>query len=388
MKHHLLLLAATLVLSAGCGDDPVGPVTPAAPAALTSQGGANTITLTWDAVGSASGGYNIYRSTDGTTFTLIAGSNSQNSYQDTIASPDGDGVFYTYRVTAVADFESDPSATTRCMHGIRLTNTAGDLTINDTVPRVVEGTVFLSNGNLTVNTIARLYLLEGSTLLLSQSKQLRINGWIQSLGTSSSPAMINCAGTLTDGQGWTFWITSTASNYNPADGSGCRLQYTILSNLEQSTCLTFSAIEPLISNCKFYANRITGGAYIVLSAGCGAWFKNNSFDKIALQINGVMGSGLLMEKNIFTGGFYSMLINGTTAPSVTAGQITNNVFPGSKYLFIVSSSGSPDIPLGGNYWPGGTGTPPAPNITQSSSTISANPYPLLSEAPDDVGPGW
>ncbi len=84
----------------------------------------NHITLSWTAsTGGALVGYHVYRSADGVTFTkLTTVPVATLAYDDPIASPAGDGVFYFYRVTAVSTLESNPSATVKQTHGERVTS--------------------------------------------------------------------------------------------------------------------------------------------------------------------------------------------------------------------------------------------------------------------------
>jgi fibronectin type 3 domain-containing protein/regulation of enolase protein 1 (concanavalin A-like superfamily) len=76
---------------------PVAPVAPSAPAALAASVSGSTVTLSWAASTGTVTAYHVERSTDGVTFTEIAGSVSTTSYVDTTASLNST---YTYRVRA------------------------------------------------------------------------------------------------------------------------------------------------------------------------------------------------------------------------------------------------------------------------------------------------
>ncbi len=93
----LFLVTSTVTACRGHSNSNPSPVvTPFAPIAVTAVAGNNTVTLSWNAVTSATS-YNIYRSTLGLPGTKI-GSAGQTSYQDATAA---NATTYYYALTAV-----------------------------------------------------------------------------------------------------------------------------------------------------------------------------------------------------------------------------------------------------------------------------------------------
>ena len=96
-----------------------------------------------------------------------------------------------------------------------------------------------------------------------------------------------------------------------------------------------------------------------------------------------------MKHNIFTGGYYSLSFYSLNNPGVDAGQIELNEFDGSKPAYLFDMTGGVNVPVGNNYWNGGSGSPPKPSVSLDGTTnITYDFDTALSASPAGAGPTW
>ncbi len=380
--------AMLLVYLSACAPVTQNPdaVTPGAPANLTSQGISNAIILNWDAVSSEHfRGYHVYRSTNGSDFNLVTNLLlSQNLFTNHISSPQGDGVYYQYYVTALADNESLPSAPSTNIHGVRLTNHAGNLTINNGV-YVVEGSLEITNGSLTVDPAAKLYFVPGSTLKLSAEKGINIQGLLRMEGTSSAPVIYTTIeASPVDNKGLGIRFYGNTIDYNPVDDSGSVIRYSILSNMRGSTAfpvLYVSDSAPLIEHNKFYANSSLGIGPLELWSGAPI-IRDNFFTNCYLRILGVLGTGFSMTGNEIRHAYQTLYMYNISSDPFAAGSIISNLVDAHSSFVILDTVTATNVSLGGNYWSG-----VATNHFYANLFLE-NPVPALAAAPVPLGPGW
>lgn len=389
----LILIAPFLFMMAGC--PAAAPVVPDAPAGLASAGYSNEIRLSWNAVAAATKGYHVYRGTNNADFAKLTSSPvAATVYSDAIASPGGDGVIYYYKVSAVGDSESSLSSSTRNMHGIRLTNHTGDWNLTGSVPFVMDSAVTVTNGHIIVQGGASLYVLDGGILELANNYTVQVQGLFRVLGTAQNPATLRCYNVTADTEGFYIVFAASSVAYQTNDNSGCLMEYAVLTNMKYSSPsggIFLNSGSPAIQFCKIHANAAMGTGYLTIYGG-DTRIRNNIFINMVPSFQDVMGAGFAMVNNQFVDTYYSIAFINVVGSAVVSGQIVSNVFDGSQNLYVGGVTGSPTIPLGGNYWAGGAGTPPLPNIDSASSpgaSVNLNdPVSALSAAPAGVGPGW
>ena len=366
---------------------------PAPPTGLAATGALGVIRLSW-ASGGPVVGHNIYRSTDNVTFVKRNGDKvGGTSYNDNIASPEGDGVFYFYRITAVDAKESEPSVTVRAIHGTRLASVyhAGFATNADASPYVLEGTTVVDGGGLVLQGGDKLYLLDNAVLDVEQGNAVTVEGLLRVLAASGdSHATITShrlSVPLAPGEGFSIAF-SGADDFNPTDNSGTWMRNTLLSNLRSSQAISISNCSPRIENCKAISNDNTGTSYLSIRSGAGPTIRNCSFDNMTLQVSdSAPSTSFSMGYNIFTNSFYSVGFWNLAGPGVNAGQIANNVFDGRKLAYLWDVTGA-TVPLDNNFW---SGASPVPTVLRGGSTPVTVTYsfsPFLTAAPALAGPDW
>ncbi len=395
-----VLLVVFLSACGGGGGGGGGATGPSVPTGLAATGSLGHIVLNWNAsTGGNLTGYNVYRSTDGTTFTkLNSAVVTATTYDDAVPSPANDGILYTYRVTAMGDAESAPSSTVRSMEGTRLAPqyAAGFTTVAANSPYVAEGTVVVDGGNLVVDTGTKLYVLDNATIDLEQGDgttvgEFDVKGLLRVAASATAPATFTAhstGGALTDGQGFILAFDG-ADSYIAGTGAGTLVQNTQIANLTHGNAITFGSSSPKLADLKVSSNQSTGGSYLVVLANAGPIIENCSFDKMVLSIQAdARSTTLKVDHNTFSGGYYSLAFFSLTNPGITSGQIAQNEFDGTKQAYLYMMTGTANVPIGSNYWNGGTGSPPLPPELYTNCTISYDFTPALTAAPANAGPTW
>ena len=402
MNSKIILSATALILAlliVGCGDDDdngVSPVTgPSAPANLVTSGTYGNIQLNWDASsGGGLSGYYIYRGTDGTIFAKFDSTTIELEYDDMDVS---DGVVYYYRVTAKGDAESGPSNTVRDIHGTRLSPTyaAGLIVAAGLLnPYVVEDTVVINGGNLVIQDGAELYVKDGAVLDIEyidiNNRYFHVYGLLRVLATADSNATFTChktGGNLTTNEGFCLQFHDNAVDYDTLTDDGCLIQNTLINNLHYSNNAVYVGdCSPKFYNCKISANIITGGSYFEISGSAAPIIENCSINNIVLTIKtDFRGTQASIKKNICRDGYYTLYFSAQSNPAVTLGQIANNDFDGNTDgIYLQAMTGGTNIPLGNNYWLGGTPTV----ILGPTTSITVDFTPTLASPPADCGPTW
>ena len=387
-------LLPILALLSACDWLSIAP--PAPPAGLSATGALGVIHISWTGGGPVVG-HNIYRSTDNVTFVKLNGDRvGGTSYDDAIASPEGDGVFYYYRITAVDAEESEPSGTVRAIHGTRLAASYGDGFVSDAAasPYVLEGTTAVEGGDFVLQGGDKLYLLDNAILDVEQGHDVTVNGLLRVLVASgASHATITShrvAAPLRLGEGFSITF-SGADDFNPMDNSGTWLRNTLLSNLKSAQAIRFGNCSPRVENCRAVSNMQTGigagASYLSIEAGGGPILRNCSFDSMTLEVVGgdPTATALAVDDNIFTNSYYAVSFRDLAGPGVNPGQIANNVFDGRKTAHLWNVTGA-NVPLENNFW---SGASEVPAITAGGfSTATYSFYPALTAAPPSAGPDW
>ena len=399
-------LAAVAVVTAalgGCGSGGGDPLeaAPTAPANVRAAGALRTVTVTWDASSQRLAGYNVWRSADGTTFAKrnaspVAGP----AFADALTSPADDGVLFTYRVTAVGAVESAPSATVRAVHGTRLggTHAAGLTTVAAESPYVVEGTLTLEAGNLTVDGGTALYVLDGAVIDLAAGAaddaangKFTVKGLLRVLASEADHATFTShkAGGLPAGEGFTL-VFDGAPDYVAADGSGTMVRNTDVTNLRAGQGgwyepLVVSGSAPAFLNSKLRVNQPAQATMLVVRTGVvfshclihGMW--------PAVE-DDVSGTGFSIRDSVLVAGTmwnYSLEFWHATVP-VADGQIAGNDIDGTQPIDIdYLESGY--IPLANNYWRNGQ---PAVRLQFTGASVGVTFAPALTDPPAGAGPTW
>ena len=386
-----LTLLPILALLSACG---TSSTPPAPPTGLSATGALGVIHLSWDSGGPVVG-HNIYRSTDNVTFVKRNGDKvGGTTYDDAIASPAGDGVFYFYRITAEDTTESEPSGTVRAIHGTRLAAAyvAGFTSDNTASPYVLEGTTVVDGGSFVLQGGDKLYLLDNADLDVEQGNDVTVDGLLRVLAASGeSHATITShrvSAPLAPGEGFSIAL-HTSDDFNPTDNSGTWLRNTLLSNLKSGQAFSISNCSPRVENCKAVSNDNVGTSYFSINSGAGPTIRNCSFDNMTLQVSGGDPSAttLAMDNNIFTNSYYAVSFWDLVGPGVSPGQIANNVFDGRKLAYLWNVTGA-TVPLDNNFW---SGASPVPTVLRGGSTPVTVTYsfsPFLTAAPTLAGPDW
>ena len=219
-------------------DDNTAPALPQ-PSGLVATGALGRITLAWSGTnGGGMEGYRIYRSQNGTDYTLLTNVTGTGWTNQLPADGTADGIYYHYRITTFkSNTESLPSAAVRQMHGTRLpalyAETTQYLTESGSSPYVVEGTSFIKH-TLNIAAGTKLYLLPGSTLIILTNRNLDCNGTIQSLGEPGNPVTITCKkddGSEPGSIGFRPQFYNTSPAWDPLTRTGSILQHTLVTNI-------------------------------------------------------------------------------------------------------------------------------------------------------------
>lgn len=399
--HPGAVLVLAFALACGGGGGGAGTTLsnggpPSPPSGLASTGALGRISLSWTASPGATG-YYVYRSAPGGASTrLNASPVAALAYDDLLASPAADGVLYTYQVTAAgASGESAPSASTSNLHGTRVpsANPAGFTASTVASPFVVEGTVTVDGGDVTIQAGAMLCLKPGGVLSLPDAATLRVQGTLRALGTASAPAVVNGHGFAANDPARGFGVVfDGATAYNAGTGQGCLLDHAQISGLALGNArLRILNSAPALRHCKLASNDPQGRTYLELMPGCGASITRCAFTGVVPTLNGdLRGQGFSLAQCAFSGGYYGIYVGPLNSPGLAAGQVTGNVLNGAKDAVLYFVTASSDVPLSGNFWAGGTGTPPLPAVNPlgSTNTATLSLMPALTAAPSPAGPDW
>lgn len=392
MKKNLIsfLIALMIMGTAACGGSSNGVLPPSAPAVptnLAATGSLGNIHVSWDAgTGANLAGYNLYKSSDGAVFARInATPITGTSYDDAIASPDGDGVFYYYRVTLKGDAESSPSETVKNIHGTRLdSNLASGITTTSVLsPYIVEGSVS-SEGSVNVAAGTKLYVLDNGSLDILQGNALVVNGLFRILSSTAATATLtsHATGTALDvDQGFKITVNGCVDY---GSGEGTLFQNAMIANLQSGQAVDISNCKPKFYNLYITANSTY--ARMDFQATSGAVIQNCSVANLAPTIWGDhRATGFQMDHNIIAPGAGNYVLDFLIASAgpVDAGQIAYNVFDSSAQIDLAAVTGG-TIPLGDNYWKQGK-----PTIrSQGGSTSTVDFTPTLNSPPADAGSSW
>lgn len=373
------------------------PDVPSTPTGLTATGSHGQIDLSWSAsTGDTLTGYAVYRSTDGENFTEIdTVSAPATSYTDSMTSPDDDGIYYYYQVTALGDEESPASTMDGAMHGTHLGSSYTSTTILSNIgssPYVLDGASSVTGGRLEIPDGSAMYITPGSTLTLNND--FRVKGLLRARGTVDNPITINAP------TGESFWLNfyDSSVDYDPGDGSGSIIEYVQMDSLSNSSNqfdLVFTSASPL-----FRQNKVTGVSndYLYITANSAPIVENNNFTNMTFYMTTysvVLPASFSVKKNTFSNSYYPAYFRSFSDNSLlpfAAGQIEQNQFncDTNDYVYFGLMDGSGDLPLGNNFWSGCPGSPPTPTVS-GATTISvdfSDPSAALSASPADAGPDW
>lgn len=398
VKHNILssiCICAILACLAACGGGSGSDATPSStPTGLSATGSLRNIRLSWTApAGVSVAGYNIYRSTDGAAFTKLNSSPVAGTvYDDTIASPAGDGLLYYYKVTSVSSSESGFSSTVATVHGTRLSGNypAGFTTLVASSPYVIEGSVTVDGGDLNVATGTKLYILNSGSIDVVQGRNLTVSGLLRVLASTGSPALFTSHGTggagLTGNQGFSMRIEN-AVDYAADGNSGTFLQNSRITNLQAgSSSIYITGCSPRLYNLHI---STTPGAtsYAGLEIHSGAMIEHCEIVGLCPMIIGKQtATGFQLVYNTVTPGVYNYVLDFEQSGDmpVNYGQISFNSFDSLNQLDLSAMTGGWTIPLGNNHWKNGLPTTRLQN--GSDQTVSYN-LPLIAP-PSGVGPTW
>ncbi len=393
-----LAIAVLCFLSCAASNPPSGPDPVTVPSSLKAVGSLGRIDLSWSPV-TIDGlvHYNVYRETDGADFSLLA-SATGTSYADMISSPGGDGVMYSYRVTAVADKEYEPSETVQQMHGTRFPAVYDGAGVFETAvgqsPYVVEGESFIQN-DLTVGANTSLFILPGAALSVLEGCEMTVGPGVelQSLGTPANPATIACRqlnGNDAVGSACVWIQFGLVKPWNPATKRGTMLKFTGMRNI---LMLDFFGTDALFDNCY-----ITGGngsdANLRIRMSSDLEFTHCLLTEILLEVAcDQSGTGFSFTNNRVRcpdRGIAMVFSTITSGQVLGSGQVTQNDMDGSHHIAINDNTDPAVlIPLGGNYWAGGTGNPPVPAVQRFGGAQANVDFTTpLSSAPASAGPEW
>ncbi len=372
------------------GDDYVwtftAKVRPPAPTNVTAVGELNLITLTWTASAGVDG-YDVFRSGDeGETYDKLAELLTDTSYEDVIDSPEGDGVLYRYIVVSVKDVNSLDSDIAKGMHGTRLAASyPAGYSLGTDGPYVVEGDVEIRGGNLTIGSGKQLYVLDDSAIDIGDTYMIDVAGLLHVSADTDHPATFASGNTLVDNNGFRIQIQDSAVDYDAVTGSGTLIQNTTISDLRGgSWAIRIGNAAPRLSDLNMTVNSDAGTGPIEILDGSAATISHVTGTNTYLSIVGTPAAGFKAELNQFRDGVYALRFANADSPVLTSDQVVNNDFDGSLDVLLSGISGSTAIPLGGNYWAGGMGTPPLADVTGGTVDFTT----ALSAAPATAGATW
>lgn len=365
------------------------------PVVLKATGQLRQISLSWTESKKAVG-YNVYRRTGETgSYVKLNGTPLVKTvYADAITSPEGDGVFYHYYVTAVPKKgEEVPSNKVRSMHGTRPASTMefeGNLALgwSELSPFVVDpGSELIVNAvTFLIPSDVTLYLLEGSKLSMRAAAAnygyVYVYGTLLAQGTAEDPVIITShsadGSAPSEGKGFGLGIRAGTDQLSTS------LRYARISNLN-SNGLRVESSSAIIEQCHIGASPGAGNVSLEI-LNSNPQIRNCAMENIYLLVRSMSAAfpGLEIKDNSFSAlTSFSVRFTSSDSSTLLAGQITSNSFT-SPQVELNKITGSEAVKLGGNYW----GQETAPSVTKIDTTVDADFAPLLTAAPANIGPSW
>jgi hypothetical protein len=228
---------------------------------------------------------------------------------------------------------------------------------------------------------------------MSSSNYILVEGTLQLLGSPARPAVITATkpGGMEEGEGFQLYVKANAT--------AVRLQHALLTNLAQGSSLFFNDTA-FISNSKFFSTSPGGETYLSIyrtGARAAAIYRSLFFRITPSFESDLRGTSFSFVKNRMRESFYAIRVGGFATNILDAGMVTGNDFhagtnrqntaPAYAHLFQMTGTGM--IPVGGNYWSGGTNSPPLPQLQYIDSPDMAYDFsPALAAPPQDCGPTW
>ena len=252
---------------------------------------------------------------------------------------------------------------------------------------MVEGLVTIEGGTVTVNTGTKMYVVGNSTLDIEQGNALYVHGGLFStVCLTTEPATVtshHVGGDLANAEG--FYL-----NFDGADDNSIIQNATIKNLVGNSSSFNIQNCSPIFTNSKLSANSSGGFGYMTFFNCPNLRFDHNTLDKMDLQFGSdFRATNIKFEFNRERGGYYCITFLYQSNPVVSPGQIENNDFDGTRYAYNVNVTGTENIPVGNNYWNGGSGSPPTPPIILGeAATVTFDFSPTLEAAPTGCGPNW
>lgn len=380
---------------------------------IDSDGSFGKITISWEEMGVDGRviGYNIYRSTDNINFNKINYDVvEENSYVDDLNYPEDDGILYYYGVTAVGKGEESSTDSlnynsTANMHGTRpnASYSSGFTTEVSKSPYVVEDSTTISGGDLVIEDGHALYAIGESSISLEQGYDFIIRGLFRTVPKETYAYRESSLKRITitshkvgsdelDDQTGFNMIFDDAVSYSPSTDEGTLIDSSNITNIANELYNGGNNIHLTNSSPRFYntsisANSSDGTAFFVIASGSAPQIENCSFNGIVLDIAGALrATNAGIKYNEFVNGKYRLMFEGLDNPAVEANQVELNKFSSNKSVYLFDMIGVSDIPLGLNYWEGGTGEPPLADVTQAgTTTIGIDFSPALYGAPKKSG---
>lgn len=380
----LFFLLCMIFLACSDDDAQTGPA--GKPDGLVAVGSLGKITVSWDRPSGEITNYRVLRSTDNVTYDVLGHTNSRR-YVDNIPSPAGDGIKYFYRVIALGTNMSDASEPVSSMHGTRMAASyaSGHTNTTNLSPWVLEGTTVLEGGDLIIPDGAKLYALPGSVLDMEYSRSILVSGQLQLLGEQSHNVVFR--GHVTPSTTGAFGFAITFYNtpgWNGTPGVGTLFRHALVTNLTSG--LRFNGEALCITNCRFYAKAGMGSMPVGPDQAKGSVITRSYFYALVPHLGAdLRTTGYSMTRNRFVAGSWAFTV-GYEAYTVNAGQVSQNWFDSSAqaYAWDVTQP----IPLGDNFWDGGSGTPVLPGLFGNASTNQYNFVTPLASVPGMCGPTW
>jgi hypothetical protein len=381
-----MLCCISLAFFLACSDDDAQTGPAGKPDGLVVVGSLGRITVSWNRPSGEVTNYRVLRSTDNVTYDVLGHTNSR-SYVDLIPSPAGDGIKYWYRVIALGTNMSDASEPVSSMHGTRMAASYASGHTNTVAlsPWVLEGTTIINGGSLVIPTGAKLYALPGSVLDMEHGRGIVVSGQLQLLGEQSHNVVVRGhSSPASEGYyGYTFSLYNSPA-WTGVPGVGTLFRHALITNVGSG--MQFSGEALCISNCRIYNRYGAGSMRVGPNIPAGSVVTRSYFYAFVPHLGANMiGSGYRMTLNRFVAGSwaFSVAYQGFT---VSSGQVVSNWFDGSVAAYMATVT--EDVHLEGNFWDGGTNSPPVPPLYLYESDNKYVFSDALAAVPNMCGPTW